>query len=132
MTCQAGGAAIDHYANDSFLVVREGTGDDTVLQVADVGLSSTPDDRQIGPLAPPGTPSMWILNLAPVVPWLPYPRPIDARFSMEGLTLTIKWPSYTYAGIRPIDLDGDTVPETIDVATRQLGPRSCYDMLAER
>lgn len=129
-TYQMGSGIIDYYAESVFVVGKEQPDVSVEMSVADfrhnTSLSDFAFDFSI--LSMPGMQTMQLMNLDPVVPWLPPPKVLWARFAMDGFSVTVQFEEWTYAGIEGVDTDGDTLPEYVDWSGLQVGNRSCLDM----
>uniref|UniRef100_A0A0G4HT47 WSC domain-containing protein n=1 Tax=Chromera velia CCMP2878 TaxID=1169474 RepID=A0A0G4HT47_9ALVE len=73
-----------------------------------------------------------LINTDPIIPLdLPSPRMNLAEFSIDGRHIDVFFDSFTIRGASPIDLDGDFIPDGLDLTTQHTGRGSCARMFDE-
>lgn len=129
---QANGGTSEHYEETSFFVGKEFPDVSESFRVVDVRHSEnrSPWPTDWSPLWIPGMQSAALMNLDPVVPWLPPPKVHSIRFSMDAFSIVMVFEHNTSGGVTYIDTDGDTLPDLTDWSTQQIGDRNCSDMFA--
>jgi len=125
---QIGATAIDHLTGTCYVVLKEAVNESGPSYVHGIQPPGAPEPLDYTPLQVPG---MWLVNTDPVLgipAQLPAPKLEDARFTLDGGSIIVRFDVSTTEGANPVDLDGDGLPEGVDWTTQQTGMRNCSDM----